>query len=208
MSSVYGSFNGGRIFSSFSLSVPTRGVAAIFNPDNDNGSALLGVVNLLRGFRSKAIHLFNEEVPKASDEGTVLLHHGRVSFLFRGFKLVRDHAVERGLLVNLRCSRLDAGRGGVQVLRTLRRAKLSGPLGARMCGLSNKRRRQITLTHILLGPSELILTSRPAKSLSSEGESFIVGEVSTLGSYNGAIVIISRSSGFERVDSGIVFLHP
>lgn len=126
-----------------------------------------------------------------------------VKFMFRRCGLVPSLDVHRGVILPVE---LSNGRVSMSFFgRVMRVLKLGSGLRHLPSALSNKRRRQISVTQTLLAGPTVILTSRPAKGLSSIAD---VRIMKLLGSYTTefrrAALVIARRRRMTRVTSEMV----
>ncbi len=192
------------ILRSVGLRVGPGRFISVLNPSNDNGSALVGVVNYLSIPSGKSCVLSNRCISDYARSRLDRVEKGGVKFVFRRFGLLPRLATCRGIRVPLLCRGLAPTREGRQILEALTRMNLASHVRRGPARLSNNRRRQITVTHILTTRPSVVLTSRPANGLSSASNRRVVGVVGSLRSRNGAVILVARSVGITgRTRHGI-----
>lgn len=163
-----------RILSGIACEFRVKRVCKVFNPSNSKGAAYLSLLTNLRGPSRKRVLLSKRGVRGVNKEG---LHRGDVSLIFRSCRLFSCVASLRGMVITTRVD-LPSMPGGrlVGVYESdLMVIKLSSDRVAQgIARLSNKRRREITVTETLVASTGCVLTSRPAKGLSGRGQEGVI----------------------------------
>lgn len=201
---VDGACNGKRAtigtLGSIDFSIPGNRCITVIKRSNSNGDALLGVVNTLSAPASNGILVSNGSVFTVGSQGLAIFHQEGVNFVFRTFGLVPRLAIRRGVVFPLLLS--CRGPSGECLRRLLAILGLGSHHGRLPDRLSNNRRREITVNHTLVAHPSLVLTSRPAKGLSSRGDDRIV---TLLGRASGgcrrAVVVVARGHDVTRATS-------
>lgn len=178
-----------------SIDFGTRGnrFILVLNPSNSKGDAFLAVTNVLRGPASNSILVGKagaHGVPVGSGRG---LHLGGVNFILRSRGLMPCLAISRRF-------RLMSGIGGARGLDRgrlrglLRSLRVSGLVSGCPGRLSKNRVRHTTVTHTLCTGPRVVLTSRPATTLSAPQIGRINGLLDGLTRHRGGtIVAMARS---------------
>lgn len=165
----------------------------VVKPSNYNGSALLGVLKALSSPASNGCFFGNGRVSGVKRDRLATFHGKGVNFMFRDFGLVSRLAIFRGIRLPLICLNYQGSRHGQGIVRILSQVGVTRHTKRFPRRLSNKRRRHITVTHTIIASYPLVLTSRPAKGLSSAGKTRIVRLLQRLGKRKAAVIVIARS---------------
>lgn len=186
--------------SSTDFGIGSNRFAIVLNPDNTNGSALLGLVNKVRRTAGNRVVIGNGGVTTCGSGGLAGCETASINFIFRFCGLVPALATLRGI------SLIHRVYPGTATTRTTLR---DINLGRRECRfpdrLSNNRRREISVTHTIYGGPRILLYSRPANTLSDRANIRVLALLRGLDERgNGAIVVIARGSTLTRTTSGIV----
>ncbi len=199
---VAGDFKALRILGNVSLRVKGNRMIDVMKPDKTKGAALLRVVKALSGPSDKDVIVSNTSIGRF-DGGNLSSFHGQhVNFMFRFRRLLPRFATLRGIVVPTCVKRTSAGRTKRQTGRLLSFVKLSRHCRRGPGRLSNKRGRQITITHTLVGQPTMIFTSRPSNDLSSRGGDRLRRLFFSLHSgFNRAFIVIARSSRLTQLAS-------
>lgn len=185
------------ILRKFSRSFLPKDLATIINRAKTKGDAVLQLVLTLLGPSHKSIALCG----KGRERRISPLAHYGLSCIPRKGALV-DKAVQSGLL-------LKGPRTARTRLRTTLRAtitsfivalprKLSALYNRRKTKLDRNRTRQVTVTHNLLHPKDVLLLSRPASSLSRRARQGLLRQLSQR-MRSGALVLVARQRAVTRL---------
>lgn len=161
------------------------------NPDKTNGSAFVGVVCHRMGPASKAIRM-NGCGLAAVGRGRIPLLHHFINIIFRSFGLLPGLAMCRGVTCTVRMIRGDPGIVRGHMLRILSLIKLGRGIQVFPGRLSNKRRRQVTVTHTVTGVPNILVTSRPANGLSPSASVRVVQVLRRVGGRKAAVLVTAR----------------
>lgn len=166
------------------------GQVKVLNTSKYKGDLALGDVTKVREPRGKQVIV--SKIALFSTKGGVFLgpRGEGINCLFRGCTLFPGVAIRRGVKVKF----AKGGRSGRGVMRRLvRRFRLSKLRGLCPSGLSNKRRREATLTQVVTCRPSIVLLSRPFSTLSTCLQRQVLARlVRVLDSCRNAIVVISR----------------
>lgn len=198
--------NRGRMgtLSNISVAVSRNRFITVVNRSNSNGSALVGVLNLLSAPARNRCCVGNGLISSLASSRVDSVHGGRVNFVFRNFGLVSSLSTLRGIRLPLICHNIPHTRESRLSGTTLRGINLNNHVRRLPTTLSNNRRRHITITHTVTTTPPIVLTSRPANGLSAHSAGSIVRVLRGLGSRNEAIVIVARSGRVTRRTRHIV----
>lgn len=196
---------------SVDLAVRSKRVITVVNTSNSNGSALVGVLNYLSCTASNDCGVGNLRAQRLSSRTLTRLHHSCFNFVFRHCRLLPRLDTVRGIRVPTVCTNATRIGHRNHTESLLTQLKLSKRLARQPDRLSNKRRRHIDVTHTLVGNNRIVLTSRPANTLSAADNGRIVHVLLRLRTTKRAIVLIARSPGITtgtrqvvRIDSNRV----
>lgn len=170
---------------------------------NDNGSALLRVVKKLSAPASNDIVMQKRRLTGGGSSRLAVFHHHGVKFVFRGCGLIPVLGMCRGVILPIRLSNSAMSRGFVSriiCVLTLR-SGLRGVPG----GLSNNRRRHMTVTQTLVAGPTVVLTSRPAKGLSDGADTSILKLLGHADKRFGrAVMVVARGGRVTRLTSHVM----
>lgn len=195
----------GRTLCSVGLSLRQKRVIVVAKPSNSNGAALLALVKTLHSTRRNDLGILKRRLINLNGHRLIRIHHG-VNFVFRSRGLFTSLATSRGIRVTIRlANRLQSGHR--QTTRVLTQMKLTSQISCGPTSLSKKRGRQITVTHTLIGRPRLVLTSRPATTLSGGSNHSIIAVVRRVTQRRGyAVLVIARSGQVLSITSHVVGL--
>lgn len=159
--------------------------------DNSKGAALVGLLVGRLSSASNRVVMDKRHLRKVGREEMTGCHHG-LNMMFRSFHLLGSEGMCRGMTFTREMIGHPAEMVHGHIPRMLRRIKLTIGCGSFPSRLSNKRRREITLTETLIGHPSVLLTSRPAKGLSPGASRRVVGLLRRVGSEKAAMIIIAR----------------
>lgn len=180
----------------------------VVKTDNSKGAALLGYVTAIVGPASKRVLLSKTGVDTFSNTGLTRCHKGEVNCLFRSFTLLSGLANERGVLLPLSVrgvsDSVTRGRLG-SVTKFLKVASILSGFPTRV---SNNRGRHMTTTHDLVSGPSVVLTSRPANTLSAGTTQLLVRGLRRIGRIRKhAVLVIARSPGTTDFYSHVLFVR-
>ncbi len=185
------------------LAVGRKRFMSVVKPSNSKGSALLGVLNTLSVPSSKDVSITSRSLGGSGGLGR--FETRGVNFVFRLRGLVPGVSIIRGVRVPVCARGLSSGSVESHTLGLLSSINLKRGTAVLPGGLSNKRHREMTVTHTLTGSPSVVLTSRPAKSLSSGADDGVLGRLVSLRRSGGmALVVMARSVSMTGLTSEIV----
>lgn len=192
-----------RTLQTISLGLCRKRFIILLKPSNDNGSALLGVLNKLSIPSDKTMCFGRRGLATKNSHLLAQFQHRSVNFVFRFCGLVPDLATQRGITLIASVTPRP-----LQPRITLRLINLNSHLSRFPSRLSNKRRRQITVTHTVTGQPRILFYSRPAKTLSFDAKGQILRILTGIGRrVNAAIIIVARGTKVKTVNSHVVAVH-
>lgn len=192
-----------RTISSISFSIRGNRFITVINTDNDNGSALLRLVNNISHPADKGVFISNGSVDGVGSSGLTMFHHERINVICRFCGLVPVLAIRRGVALPYSLSNENISERELRVV--LSSFKLHTEEGRLPGRLSNNRRREASVTETLVGGPSLILTSRPANGLSSGSDRRIVDVLGVYGrDCKRAIVVVARGLSVTGRTSEVV----
>lgn len=187
--------------------VPKRFLNVV-KDDNSNGSALLGYVTAIVRPANKDVRIRNSALRSVGKGTLTRCHKGGINCLFRGFRLLSGLANERGVLLPASLRKMSRTRDERQLGRLTICLRVASILSGFPSGVSNNRHRHITTTETLVLRPRVVLTSRPANTLSSGGTGDLVRGLSNLGhSRRTAVLVMARSSGTTDFYGHVLFVR-
>lgn len=179
---------------SIGFSVRRKRCITVVKPSNSKGAALVGVVKYLSGRARKAFFLSKISVGTYSRGRVSSVQLGGVKFIFRDFRLLPGRDTLTGIRVPLGCTEMPGGREERHTLGTLSEINLTSEISFGPGRLSKNRVREITVTETVIGGPGLLLTSRPANTLSDGSNTRIVRLFRELGSRKMSMLVVARST--------------
>lgn len=185
----------GRIQTLSRISLRVRGnrFITVVKRSNSKGSAFVGVLNYLSIPASKGCCLGKASMSAVGSGSLSIMQGGRVNFVFRNFGLVTGLATLRGIRLPLVCHKVSQGAEEGLTIRSLGGIKLRGHVSRGPGRVSKKRRRHITVTETVTTEPPIVLTSRPAKGLSSTSDERVVRVLGKVRESKRALVLVARS---------------
>lgn len=160
LGSVFVGFSNRMVLGRVGLSVGRGRFMAVLNPSNYNGAAALHVVNNFIRPSDNSIVFNNGEVGKAPPGGEGM------GAMFRGCSLFPRLGIFSGITFKLGLGGVPGSRVGGHMASVLTAISLGNCRGHSITGLSNNRRRHITVTETLIYSPRVVLLSRPLNTLS------------------------------------------
>lgn len=192
--------------SNIALSVRRNRFITVINASNDNGSALLGVVNKLSAPASNDVGMGKGRLSGLGSRRLAVFHEHGVKFVFRGCGLIPILGICRGVILPIRLS--NSAISGQFVSRMIGVLTLSKGLGDVPGGLSNNRRRHMTVTHTLISGPTVVLTSRPANGLSDQADDSILNLLGIADrGFRRALMVVARGGRVTRLTSQVVHVR-
>lgn len=189
--------------SNMGFSIRRKRFMTIMKASNSKGSALLRVVKKLSAPASKDIIMTKGRLTGVGSRRLAVFHEEGVNFVFRGCGLIPVLGICRGVILPMRLSKSAMSRGFVS--RIIAVLKLRSGLGDVPGGLSNNRRREITVTETLITGPTVILTSRPANGLSSGADTSILKLLREADErFSRALMVVARGGTVTRLTSHVI----
>lgn len=174
--------------------------------DNSKGAALLGVLTTLSGPARKRICLSKGPLSTVHRGSLSGFEESRLKFMFRSFGLLSAFGLGSGVLLPLMLRKISCEGVGIEVVPVIGRLKVTKLLRGCPCRISKKRGRHTTITETLVASPELVLTSRPAKTLSSGSASRLLKMFRQVGRSKRAVLVMARSIGTTDGTKEILFV--
>lgn len=195
-----------RTLSGIDFSIRGNRCITVVKRSNSNGAALLGVLTSLSGPADKRILLGNEDLSTVKRERVSTFEHSGLKFMFRSFGLLSAFSLGSGVFLPLILSNGPCSRVTGELGPLTRGLKVASVLSGFPCRISNKRGRHTTITETLVAGPRVMLTSRPANTLSSGTSSTLLGLFNSFGRRNRAVLVIARSAGTTSYTGEVVFV--
>lgn len=196
---------GASILASYSLRITRKRGMTVMNTSKTKGAAIVRLVSHFCSIASNRILVNNRGVGSVTCRGLL----GGVSVMFRGAFLAHSDML-RGVHVNdgtaLRRIQTTTGRTRVSSFVVSLPSKCSAGINDFNSHFSNKRGREVTVTHTVLGGTPVLVLSRTADTTSPRGRMRV--SVTVSGLYGkGAILVMTRHLNTVGVYSGITIIR-
>lgn len=201
-------FNNGRMrtLGGVGFSMRRNRCITVVKRSNSKGAALLGVLTTLSGPATKRMLLGKGGLISLGRGRVSTFEHRRLNFMFRSFGLLSGFSLGSGVFLPLILSNISCERVRGELTPVTSLLKVRGLLGGCPCRISKKRGRETTITHTVVAGPRLVLTSRPAKTLSSGTASDLLELFGEVGRSKRAVLVIARDAGTTDRTGEILFV--
>ncbi len=151
------------------------------------------MLTTLSGPASKDIILSKGSFSGVGRSRISTFHESGLNFIFRSFGLLSAFALRSGVCLPLILTNGKCGRVRRHLMPVTRGLNVARLLGGCPCRMSNKRGRETTITHTLVAGPGLVLTSRPANTLSSGTDRRLLSLFDRVGGAKRAVLVMARS---------------
>lgn len=192
---------------SVDFSIRTKRFLKVVNTSNSKGAALLGYVSAVSAMDTKRVFLSKASVARVGPGSLTHFHERGLKFVFRSFGLLSALAVSRGVTLTLTVGGIPTKDMRSHVLSVTKGLGVDSVLGGCPCRMSNKRGRHYTYTETVVGGPGLLLTSRPAKTLSDRSSRVLLSAVRDVGRrLETAVLVMARSTFATDCTGHVLFL--
>lgn len=180
----------------------------VVKTSNSNGAALLGYVSAVSAIDTKRVCLSKASIARVGRGRVTQFHQRGLKFMFRSFGLLSALAVSRGVTLTLAVGGIPTNRVSKQIQRVTKGLGVASVLSGCPCRISNNRGRQYTYTETVVGRPGLVLTSRPANTLSDRSSRVLLSAVRDVGrSLKTAVLVIARSTFSTDCTGHVLFVE-
>lgn len=193
ISKSYGSKN---IFTDFSFEVGKNEKILIMGPSGAGKSTLLNILGTLEKVdKGQTVHFSYKNIRPQSKESIILLRE-KISYLFQNYALIDNETVEKNLKLALKFSK-DKDKEKI-IEESLEKVGLKGYKDRMVYSLSGGEQQRVSLSRLLIKPSEIILADEPTGNLDYENAKVVMNILEELYLKGKSIVMVSHDSRFIK----------
>lgn len=193
ISKSYGSKN---IFTDFSFEVGKNEKILIMGPSGAGKSTLLNILGTLEKVdKGQTVHFSNKNIRPQSKKSIILLRE-KISYLFQNYALIDNETVEKNLELALKFSK-DKNKEEI-IDDALEKVGLKGYRDRMVYSLSGGEQQRVSLSRLLIKPSEIILADEPTGNLDFENAQIVLSILEELYLKGKSIVMVSHDIRFAK----------
>lgn len=193
ISKSYGSKN---IFTDFSFEVGKNEKILIMGPSGAGKSTLLNILGTLEKVdQGETVHFSNKNIRPQSKKSIILLRE-KISYLFQNYALIDNETVEKNLKLALKFSK-DKDKEKI-IEESLEKVGLKGYKDRMVYSLSGGEQQRVSLSRLLIKPSEIILADEPTGNLDYENAQIVMNILEELYLKGKSIVMVSHDMRFAK----------
>lgn len=193
ISKSYGSKN---IFTDFSFEVGKNEKILIMGPSGAGKSTLLNILGTLEKVdKGQTVHFSYKNIRPQSKESIILLRE-KISYLFQNYALIDNETVEKNLELALKFSK-DKNKEEI-IDDALEKVGLKGYKDRMVYSLSGGEQQRVSLSRLLIKPSEIILADEPTGNLDYENAQIVMNILEELYLQGKSIVMVSHDMRFAK----------
>ena len=193
ISKSYGSKN---IFKDFSFEVSKNEKILIMGPSGAGKSTLLNIVGTLEKVdKGQTVHFSYKNIRPQSKDSIILLRE-KISYLFQNYALIDNETVYNNLELALKFSK-DKNKNQA-IDDALVKVGLKGYRDRMVYSLSGGEQQRVSLSRLLIKPSEIILADEPTGNLDYENAHVVMNILEELYLNGKSIVMVSHDTRFVK----------
>lgn len=193
ISKSYGSKN---IFTDFSFEVSKNEKILIMGPSGAGKSTLLNILGTLEKVdKGRTVHFSYKNIRPQSKDSIILLRE-KISYLFQNYALIDNETVEKNLELALKFSK-DKNKEEI-IDDALEKVGLKGYRDRKVYSLSGGEQQRVSLSRLLIKPSEIILADEPTGNLDYDNAKVVMNILEELYLKGKSIVMVSHDSRFVK----------
>lgn len=193
ISKSYGSKN---IFTDFSFEVGKNEKILIMGPSGAGKSTLLNILGTLEKVdKGQTVHFSYKNIRPQSKKSIILLRE-KISYLFQNYALIDNETVEKNLKLALKFSK-DKDKENI-IEESLEKVGLKGYKDRMVYSLSGGEQQRVSLSRLLIKPSEIILADEPTGNLDYENAQVVMNILEELYLQGKSIVMVSHEMRFAK----------
>ena len=159
-------------------------------------STLLNILGTLEKVdQGETVHFSNKNIRPQSKKSIILLRE-KISYLFQNYALIDNETVEKNLELALKFSK-DKNKEEI-IDDALEKVGLKGYRDRMVYSLSGGEQQRVSLSRLLIKPSEIILADEPTGNLDYENAKVVMNILEELYLKGKSIVMVSHDSRFIK----------
>ena len=193
ISKSYGSKN---IFKDFSFEVSKNEKILIMGPSGAGKSTLLNILGTLEKVdKGQTVHFSYKNIRPQSKDSIILLRE-KISYLFQNYALIDNETVYNNLELSLKFTK-DKNKNQA-IDDALEKVGLKGYRDRMVYSLSGGEQQRVSLSRLLIKPSEIILADEPTGNLDYENAHVVMNILEELYLNGKSIVMVSHDTRFVK----------
>lgn len=190
------SYESKSIFKDFSFEVSKNEKILIMGPSGAGKSTLLNILGTLEKVdKGQTTHFSYQNIRPQSKESIILLRE-KISYLFQNYALIDNETVEKNLELALKFTK-DKNKNQA-IDDALEKVGLKGYRDRMVYSLSGGEQQRVSLSRLLIKPSEIILADEPTGNLDYENAHVVMNILEELYLNGKSIVMVSHDTRFVK----------
>ncbi len=190
------SYESKSIFKDFSFEVSKNEKILIMGPSGAGKSTLLNILGTLEKVdKGQTTHFSYQNIRPQSKESIILLRE-KISYLFQNYALIDNETVEKNLELALKFTK-DKNKNQA-IDDALKKVGLKGYRDRMVYSLSGGEQQRVSLSRLLIKPSEIILADEPTGNLDYENAQVVMNILEELYLKGKSIVMVSHDTRFVK----------
>lgn len=190
------SYESKSIFKDFSFEVSKNEKILIMGPSGAGKSTLLNILGTLEKVdKGQTTHFSYQNIRPQSKESIILLRE-KISYLFQNYALIDNETVEKNLELALKFTK-DKNKNQA-IDDALKKVGLKGYRDRMVYSLSGGEQQRVSLSRLLIKPSEIILADEPTGNLDYENAHVVMNILEELYLNGKSIVMVSHDTRFVK----------
>lgn len=190
------SYESKSIFKDFSFEVSKNEKILIMGPSGAGKSTLLNILGTLEKVdKGQTTHFSYQNISPQSKESIILLRE-KISYLFQNYALIDNETVEKNLELALKFTK-DKNKNQA-IDDALKKVGLKGYRDRMVYSLSGGEQQRVSLSRLLIKPSEIILADEPTGNLDYENAQVVMNILEELYLKGKSIVMVSHDTRFVK----------
>lgn len=190
------SYESKSIFKDFSFEVSKNEKILIMGPSGAGKSTLLNILGTLEKVdKGQTTHFSYQNIRPQSKDSIILLRE-KISYLFQNYALIDNETVYNNLELALKFSK-DKNKNQA-IDDALEKVGLKGYRDRMVYSLSGGEQQRVSLSRLLIKPSEIILADEPTGNLDYENAQVVMNILEELYLKGKSIVMVSHDTRFVK----------
>lgn len=196
LNNISKSYDSKEIFTDFSFKVSKHEKILIIGPSGAGKSTLLNILGTLEKVdQGETVHFSKKNIRPQSKKSIILLRE-KISYLFQNYALIDNETVEKNLKLALKFSK-DKDKENI-IEESLEKVGLKGYKDRMVYSLSGGEQQRVSLSRLLIKPSEIILADEPTGNLDYENAQVVMNILEELYLQGKSIVMVSHDMRFAK----------
>lgn len=190
------SYGSKSIFKDFSFEVSKNEKILIMGPSGAGKSTLLNILGTLEKVdKGQTVHFSCKNIRPQSKDSIILLRE-KISYLFQNYALIDNETVYNNLELALKFTK-DKNKNQA-IDDALEKVGLKGYRDRMVYSLSGGEQQRVSLSRLLIKPSEIILADEPTGNLDYENAQVVMNILEDLYLKGKSIVMVSHDTRFVK----------